>query len=180
VKKYLRLFAIIIPYLLLLIFVIIFFNHEKIHLKTIHSYQVLRDSVHSAVIEKNISETNNKQLLFILNDIGKTSTIKIRLNGMPVETKSFAYIYWDSLSGHVYFNPNGLPEISQDSYKLWAYGDTKWEDLGFIDLKSNPLIQRMRDTRNPHYFGVSRESDKDKKLPALENMVVMGDIQNGF
>jgi hypothetical protein len=181
VKKQVRLLLTVFPYLLLVLGVIFFYFRTIEQTKENEKCKAKIAGIDSLRLANQISSTEINQLHFILSDLANPSTIKIRLNGMPIGPQTFAYVYWDSLSGHVYFNPTGLPQIKEgENYQLWAFGNNQWESLGFVDIKSKPLIQRMQDMGNPRYFGVSGESDKDKSLPALENMWVMGDIKNGY
>lgn len=118
-----------------------------------------------------------QQLLAIL----RSPQVKtIRLQGVEAHPGASLVVYWNPERRQVYVDaPDLPPPPTGKQYQLWALLDGKPIDAGLLHLSGkSDQLQQMKDISAAQAFAVTLEPAGGSKVPTLEQLTVMGQIDS--
>lgn len=116
----------------------------------------------------------------IWNNVSEPGMQSLTLEGQAIDPSASARVYWNSNTGQVFIYPVNLktPPTGKQ-YQLWAIVDGVPVDAGVFDVASGIAgIQRMKSFSSASAFAVTLEVEGGSPTPTLEQMYVMGAVED--
>ncbi len=159
---------------------ILFVGSASFNLVLLKRYNDTKETLLASEEQKSVmadqlksTQTSSEKAFAALDLVNDTSTVVVRMKGMPISPDSRATVYWNRNSSEVYLSVNDLPTPpTGKQYQLWAIVGSAPVDAGVFDVLPSAELQKMNSFDEAVAFAVTLEPVGGSVSPTLDQMIV--------